>query len=427
MGRSHAVRRRLDPRFGPDADDTGCPILHVDMDAFFVSVEVRRRPELRGRPVVVGGLGPRGVVSSASYEARAYGVRSAMPTARARALCPEAVFLPPDFDAYTTASHQVMEIFRGVTPLVEPLSLDEAFLDVSGARRRLGRPAQVAALIRRRAASELELPCSVGVAPTKFVAKLGSALAKPDGVAVIPAGLVREFLHPLPVEALWGVGDRAAESLRRLGLSTVGAVAAAPPGLLRSAVGTAAAAHLAALAAGVDPRAVDPAAVEKSVSAEVTFDVDVTGFTPVRRALLGLAGRAAARLRASGQAGRTVAIKVRFADFRTISRSRTLTTPTDSTREVFATAWSLYRHLAPSEPVRLIGVRVEGLAPAADHPRQPVLGERERGWRDAEAAADAVAARYGPGALRPASLLRPYQQDLRVAPEVRLSDRPAPS
>jgi len=427
MGRSHTVRRRLDPRFGPDADDTGCPVLHVDMDAFFASVEVRRRPELRGRPVVVGGLGPRGVVSSASYEARAHGVRSAMPMARARALCPGAVFLPPDFDAYSRASHQVMEIFRGVTPLVEPLSLDEAFLDVSGAVRRLGRPAQVAALIRGRVASELELPCSVGVASTKFVAKLGSTLAKPDGVAVVPAALVHEFLDPLPVEALWGVGDRAAESLRRLGLTTVGAVAAAPPGLLRSAVGVAAAAHLGALAAGRDPRAVDPAAVEKSVSAEVTFDTDVTGPAPVRRALLGLAGRAAARLRATGQVGRTVAIKVRFADFRTVSRSRTLATPTDSTREVFDTAWSLYRRLAPAEPVRLIGVRVEGLASGADHPRQPVLGERERGWREAEAAADAVAARYGPAALRPASLLRPDQQDLAARPEVRLSDRATPS
>lgn len=427
MGRSHTVRRPLDPRFGPDADDTGCPILHVDMDSFFVSVEVRRRPELRGRPVVVGGLGPRGVVSSASYEARAYGVRSAMPIARARALCPGAVFLPPDFDAYSAASRQVMEIFRDVTPLVEPLSLDEAFLDVSGAVRRLGRPARVAALIRRRAASELELPCSVGVASTKFVAKLGSSLAKPDGMVVVPAGLVQEFLHPLPVEALWGVGDRAAESLRRLGLTTVGAVAAASPGLLRSAVGTAAAAHLSALAAGRDPRAVDPAAVEKSVSAEVTFDVDVTGPGPVRRALLGLSGRAAARLRATGQVGRTVAIKVRFANFRTISRSRTLATPTDSTREVFGTAWSLYRRLAPTEPIRLVGVRVEGLAPSGDHPRQPTLGERERGWRDAEAVADAVAARYGPDALRPASLLRPHQQDLAVPPEVPLSERPLPS
>src|SRR5690606_12298005 len=195
-------------RFGADADDTGCPILHVDMDAFFASVEVLRRPELRGRPVVVGGIGPRGVVSSATYEARAYGARSAMPTARARAVCPQAVFLPPDFARYREVSRAVMAIFRDITPLVEPLSLDEAFLDVSGAQRLFGRPAQIAQLIRERIADEQGLTCSVGVAPNKFVAKLGSARAKPNGMLVVPAARVREFLHPLPVSALWGVGDR---------------------------------------------------------------------------------------------------------------------------------------------------------------------------------------------------------------------------
>jgi len=425
MGRSQLAPRGGDARFGPDADDTGCSILHVDMDAFFASVEVRRQPELRGRPVVVGGLGPRGVVSSASYEARRYGVHSAMPIARARSLCPRAAFLPPDFAAYSAASRAVMEIFGGVTPLVEPLSLDEAFLDVSGAGRLLGRPAAIAGSIRRKVAAELALTCSVGVASTKFVAKLGSTRAKPDGLMVVPAGRVLEFLHPLPVEALWGVGDRAAETLRRLGLRTVADLAQAPAGMLRQAVGEAAAAHLRQLAAGRDPRPVVPELVEKSIGAEVTFDTDVADPLVIRRALLALADKVAVRLRRSSQAGRTVAIKVRLADFRTISRSRTLGGATDVGREIFDTAWGLFQVLrgeqegpasrpsraAVRDHIRLIGVRVESLADSGELPRQLVLGSPERGWREAEAASDAAAARFGRSVVRPASLLG--QDDLR--------------
>lgn len=406
MGRSQAVPRSPDDRarWGPGADDTGCPILHVDMDAFFASVEVRRRPELRGRPVVVGGVGPRGVVSSASYEARAYGVRSAMPSARARALCPQAVFLPPDLAAYREASQAVMAIFRDVTPLVEPLSTDEAFLDVGGARRLFGSPAVVAAAVRRRVADELGLTCSVGVAPTKFVAKLGSSRAKPDGMVVVPRDRVLQFLHPLPVEALWGVGERAAESLRRVGLRTIGELAQAPLGLLRTAVGEAAAEHLHALAQGRDPRRVDPEQVEKSVGAEVTFDVDVADPAQVRRTLLALATKVAARLRTGGQVGRTVALKVRFADFRTVNRSKT-GQYTDVAREIVATAWHLYEMLAPTAPIRLLGVRIEGLADGGHRPHQPTLGARPHGWREAETAVDRAAVRFGPQAVRPASLV----------------------
>jgi DNA polymerase IV len=426
MGRSQAVPRERDPRFGPEADDTGCPILHVDMDAFFAAVEVRRRPELRGRPVVVGGTGNRGVVSSASYEARAFGVRSAMPTVRARALCPGAVFLPPDFGAYAAASHSVMEIFRDITPLVEPLSLDEAFLDVSGATRLLGPPARIAARLRARVADRLALTCSVGVAPTKFVAKLGSTRAKPDGVTVVPPDLVLEFLHPLPVEVLWGVGERTTETLRRLGLRAVGDLAHAPVGLLRSAVGAAGAAHLHALSWGRDPRRVDPVHVEKSISAEITFDADVADPAGIRRSLLALSGKVARRLRASGQLGRTVTVKVRFADFRTISRSRTLPAPTDVAREVFATVWALFTALAPGQRIRLVGVRVEGLGDAGAVPRQPELGAPAHGWRDAEAATDAVQARYGPAAVRLASLLDTDGPEKPAgSSEVPLSERPA--
>lgn len=383
------------------------------MDAFFAAVEVHRRPELRGRPVVVGGLGPRGVVSSASYPARRYGIHSAMPTARARALCPHAVFLAPDFTAYTTASRRVMQIFRNVTPLVEPLSLDEAFLDVTGAQRLFGPPSAIAQLIRERVATEVGLTCSVGVASSKFVAKLGSTRAKPDGLLVVPIARVLDFLHPLPVEALWGVGERSAETLHRLGLVTVGELARAPDGMLRQALGTAAARHLHELAWGRDPRRVTPERGEKSVGAEVTFDVDVTDRREIRRALLGLAEKVGARLRRSGQVGRTVALKVRLADFRTVSRSRSLDVPTDVGRELFDTAWALYTLLDPGEPIRLVGIRVEQIMPVRDAPRQLVLGEPARGWREAERAVDAAAARFGRSVIGPASLLRARDQHLR--------------
>jgi DNA polymerase IV len=431
VGRSQSVPRGADDRFGAAADDSGCPILHVDMDAFFASVEVRRSPELRGRPVVVGGTGPRGVVSSASYEARAYGVRSAMPTARARALCPRAVLLAPDFAAYAAASRAVMGIFRDVTPLVEPLSLDEAFLDVGGARRLFGRPAAIATLIRRRVAEEEGLVCSVGVAPTKFVAKLGSTRAKPDGLMVIPAGLVLEFVHQLPVAALWGVGDHAAQALVRLGLNTVGDLAHAPAGMVRAAVGQALAAHLQELAWGRDPRPVAPEQVDKSVGAEVTFEEDVADPQIVRRALLGLAEKVGVRLRRSGQVGRTISIKVRLADFRTMNRSRTSGPATDVAREIFEIAWALYDGLRPGDRIRLVGVRVEGLADAVSAPRQPTLDAPERGWREAEAAADAAAVRFGRNAVRPASLLTTDDlgrtENPRRPSGVRLSEPRTPS
>jgi DNA polymerase-4 len=437
MGRSSAVPRDQslpggrDPRFGFGADDAGCTILHVDMDAFFASVEIRRRPELRGKAVVVGGMGPRGVVSAASYEARRYGVRSAMPSMRARALCPHAVFLPPDFTAYTEASRAVMAIFRDVTPLVEPLSLDEAFLDVAGARRLLGAPAAIARDIRARVAEEQQLTCSVGVASTKFVAKLGSSRAKPDGMIVVPVTLVLDFLRPLPVDALWGVGEKAAEALRRLGLSTVGELAEAPHGMLRRAVGDASAAHLHELASGRDPRRVVSEHVDKSIGAETTYDTDVVDPSVVRRTLLSLADKVAVRLRGAGLAGRTIAIKVRAPDFRTVNRSRTLPSTTDVSREIFETSWSLFEALRTAEPVRLIGVRVEGLASAATASRQPTLGEAENGWREAEAATDAARARFGRAIVGPASLLG--RSDLRRTENhphstvVPLSDPPTPS
>jgi DNA polymerase IV len=387
-------------------DDTGCGVLHVDMDAFYAAVELRSRPELRGRPVIVGGGPERGVVLSATYEARAYGVRSAMPSARAHRLCPQAVFLRPDFSTYAEVSRGVMAVFRAVTPLVQPLSLDEAFLDVSGALRRLGTtPLGVAATIREEVAATQGITCSVGVASTMFVAKLASRVAKPDGVHLVPADGVRAFLDPLPVGALWGVGERTAEVLGRHGIATVADVAAAGMTTMRRAVGDAHAAHLVALAHGVDERRVDPHGREKSAGAEETFARDLVDPAVRRRELLRLADRAARMLRHRGVRARTVALKVRFDDFTTITRSRTLPAPTDLARDLHATAVDLHDALGDIAPVRLLGVRGEGLVPADRAPEQIVLGEPEHGWSDAERAADQARSRFGVAAVRPASLL----------------------
>jgi DNA polymerase IV len=404
MGRSGEVPRG--GVGGPLADDAGCTVLHVDMDAFYASVEIRRRPELAGRPVIVGGVGNRGVVCSANYPAREYGVRSAMPMSRARRLCPQAVVLPAEMSTYAQVSRGVMEIFRSITPLVEPRSLDEAFLDVAGAVRLFGRPARIGALIRERVAAEHGITCSVGVAPSKFLAKLSSARCKPDGMLVVPADGVLEFLHPLPIGALWGVGERTAEQLRRLGLRTVGEVAELPRGTLQHALGPAVGAHLHDLAWGRDDGRVSPDEADKSIGAEETFDVDVADLGVLHRELLRLSDKVAARLRAGGQLARTVSIKVRFADFTTVTRARTLPSPTDAGQQLYQTARQLYQALGVDGAlIRLIGVRVEGLLAAGAATLQPQLGDRERGWRDADQAVDRAVNRFGAGAVRPAALV----------------------
>jgi len=391
---------------GPLADDTGCTVLHVDMDAFYASVELRRHPELAGQPVIVGGLGNRGVVCSANYAAREFGVRSAMPMSHARRLCPQAAVLPPDMSTYAAVSRGVMEIFRSVTPLVEPRSLDEAFLDVAGAVRLLGRPVAIGALIRRRVAEEHSITCSVGVAPSKFLAKLSSARCKPDGMLVVAADKVLDFLHPLPIGALWGVGERTAEQLRRLGIRTVGEVAETPRKALQHALGQAVGGHVHELAWGRDDGRVSPDEPEKSVGAEETFDVDVADPRVIHRELLRLSDRVGARLRAGGQVGRTVSIKVRFADFSTVTRARTLPSPTDVGHDLYATARQLYDALgAGGALIRLVGVRVEGLLAADGTPLQLQLGDRDRGWREADRAVDRAVLRFGPGAVRPAALV----------------------
>jgi DNA polymerase-4 len=383
------------------------------MDAFYASVELRSRPDLRGKPVIVGGGGNRGVVLSATYEARTSGVRSAMPMSRARRLCPQAVVLEPTFGAYAEASRGVMEVFRSLTPLVEPLSLDEAFLDVKGVARRFGGPRLVGEWIRATVQDEQGITCSVGVATTKFVAKLASAHCKPDGLLVVPADGVVAFLHPLPVAALWGVGDKTEEVLARLGLRTVGDLAQTPVSTLKRALGPAAGAHLSALAWGRDERSVTPHEPEKSIGNEETFGTDVDDPAVVRRELLRLSERTAARLRAQGVVGRTVALKVRFADFTTITRSRTLPEATDVARVVYDTAVGLYDALGLERArLRLVGVRVEQLRPASEQPHQLLLGERDQGWREAEQAVDRAARRFGPGAVRPAALVRTRDEEV---------------
>jgi len=384
-------------------DDTGCTILHVDMDAFYASVELLERPELRGTPVIVGAsTGNRGVVLSATYEARELGVHSAMPVSRARRLAPQATFISPHHDRYAEASRAVMDIFGSITPIVEPLSLDEAFLDVSGALRRLGRPAAIAALIRSRVEQEVGITCSVGVAANKFVAKLASTHSKPDGLLVIPKDAVIDFLHPLPVGALWGVGEKTEEQLVRLGLETVGDIAAMPVATLERALGRAQGMHLHDLSWGRDPRAVVPDEPEKSIGNEETFDSDTDDHEWIRSRVAGLSDQVARRLRASESVARTVGLKVRFADFTTITRSRTLEVPTDVGADIYSTAWSLFTALGLQRArIRLVGVRVEGLSAAESTPTQLLLDAPERGHRDAEVAMDRLRKRYGPGAIRP--------------------------
>ncbi|MBC6463369.1 DNA polymerase IV [Actinomadura sp. HBU206391] len=397
---------RPGPQPGPPGDDTGCTVLHVDMDAFFVSVELLGRPELRGTPVVVGGAGPRGVVAAASYEARTYGVHSAMPMTRARRLCPQAVVLPPRHDVYARVSRAVMEVFRSVTPLVEPLALDEAFLDVAGARRRLGRPAEIAQVIRTQVSEQQGITCSVGVASTKFVAKLASTRCKPDGMLVVPVDGVIDFLHALPVAALWGVGERTEQTLARLGLLTVHDLAQVPLSALQRELGSALGAHLHELAWGRDPRPVVATGQDKSIGAEETFDTDIDEPAIIRRELLRLAEKVGARLRSGGHVGRTVCVKLRMADFKTMTRSRTLREPTDLARVIYATVCELYEAAGLDRtPLRLVGVRVENLGSADETPRQLAFDEPDTSWREAERVMDLAASRFGKGAVRPAVLM----------------------
>ena len=385
------------------SNDLSAHILHVDMDAFYASVELLEHPELVGKPVIVGHRSSRSVVTAATYEARKYGVNSAMPMAVALRRCPQAIVLEPHFERYTHFSKQVMGLLGEVTPMVEPLSIDEAFLDVAGARRLLGTPWQIGTRLRERVFSQTGLHCSVGAASTKFVAKLASSRSKPDGLLIVPASETVAFLHPQPVSALWGVGGKSEEQLQRLGLRTVGDVANVPFDALKRAVGPANATRLHELAWGRDPRTIELSREEKSVGHETTFETDVTDAVALHRELLRLSDAVGARLRRAGVQARTISLKLRFEDFTTISRARTLAEPTDLGKRIYEEARSLYDAASQGgRPVRLIGVRGEGLSGAV---ASLGLWDDDEQWREVEGTVDAIGSRFGAGVVRPATLL----------------------
>ena len=382
------------------------------MDAFYASVEVLHDPALSGRPVIVGGTGDRGVVASCSYEARVYGVHSAMPSTRARRLCPHAVFLAGRYDLYSDYSRRIHEVFRSFTPLVEGIALDEAFLDVSGARRLFGEPPVIASAIRARIHDDLGLTASVGVATSKFVAKLASEAAKPradrrgtragQGIVVVAPGEELAFLHPLPVQSLWGVGPATRQRLERFGVRTIGDLAALPEATLVTALGAAVGRHLHQLAWAHDDRAVEPDQQAKSIGHEETYARDHHELATLHREAVRLADSVASRLRKHELAGRTVNIKVRFHDFRTITRSRTVPAAVDSGPDIARVASGLLEHVDPSPGVRLFVVSVSNLID--QRTRQLALDEVDGSGR-VTAAVDRIRGRFGERAVGPATLV----------------------
>ena len=396
------------PRNAERGDDHNCNILHVDMDAFFAAVEVRDNPALAGKQVIVGHGASRGVVLSATYQARAVGVRAAMPMSQAIRIAPHAVVVEPRMDAYRDASQKVMTIFEAITPLVQPLSLDEAFLDVSGALKLIGSPSAIGDVIRNRVETEQGITCSVGVAPTMFVAKLATNFAKPNGLHVVPADKVLDFLHPLPLGALWGVGEKTASQLERLGLRTVGDIANTPVKILSRVIGEAVASHLVDLAWGRDLRTVTPHIAEKSIGAERTFDDDIDDPELLLAQLLDLGAKLAARLRSSNQVAKTITLKVRSSDFTTVTRSKTLDTPTDVGHEIYLTASQLLHGLDLARTrIRLLGLRATGLRQEEQRSLQLAFHDQIDRWREAEQVMDKVADKFGHSLVKPARLIRP--------------------
>jgi DNA polymerase IV len=387
-------------------------ILHVDMDAFYASVEQRDRPELQGRPVVVGAdPRGRGVVSAASYEARRFGIHSAMPIGRAYRLCPTAAFLPVDMDKYARDSDRIMAILGDFTPLVEPLSLDEAFLDVTGSRALHGGGVEIARRIKARIRAEVGLTASAGVAPNKFVAKIASDLEKPDGLVVVAPGEEATFLHGLPIRRLWGVGPAAERELATLGVRTIGDLTRLGRRRLEARLGPSGA-HLVELAQGIDARPVVPWHDPKSIGAEETFGRDTRDVGLLRATLLAQSDRVAAELRAAALRGRTVTLKLRFADFHTITRRGTDDAPTADGGEIFRRVWTAFSKVPRPQAIRLIGLSVSSFVGAAD-PQQLSLLERSDRTERLGRLTDEVRTRFGPQALVRGSLLETVRRRAR--------------
>ncbi len=412
-----------------EAESAALDILHLDMDAFFAAVEILADPTLARRPVIVGGPGTRGVVASCSYEARAYGVRSAMPSVQASRLCPEAVFVPGHFDAYEAVSRQLHEVLASFTPLVEGIGLDEAFLDVRGAHRLFGSGPEIGRALRGRVRDALGLWSSVGVARSKLLAKLASQAAKPvataagpragTGVVAIEPGAELEFLHPLPVSALWGVGPVTAARLARLGVATVGDLAAVPVETLVVTLGQAVGRQLHELAWARDTRSVEPDREVKSIGHEETYAFDDHDVASLRRQVVRMSDAVASRLRRADRVGRTVTLKVRFGDMSTITRSHSLADPVDEGRIIARVGAELLGGVDVRRGVRLLGVSVSGLTATSDRALQQLsfsdleIDSSDRGGGAATDALDAVRTRFGVQAVGPASLARPDGVDVK--------------
>lgn len=374
------------------SDDSQTPILHIDMDAFFVSVELLHHPELVGKPVAVGGI-DHGVISAASYEARRFGVNSAMPVGRAKSLCPQLILLPVRMNLYRDVSRTIMSILDDVTPWVEQVSIDEAFLDVSSARKLLGSPVQIARDLRARIRAEAGVPASVGIAATKHVAKIASAHAKPDGLLLIPKDATLDFLRILPVGALWGVGDKTRTKLEDIGIRTIGDISRLGEDRLRRLVGNAHGTHLWELAHGIDPRPVVVERQEKSIGRENTFFDNITDRRELERVLLDQCHDTARRLRTKHLKAGGVGLKVRFADFTTITRSSRLATPSNSGNDLYTAVRTLLNAIdIPDDGIRLLGMRTYALVDE-DGPLQLTLDADPR-MEAAEHAVDAIRSKF---------------------------------